>query len=218
MPQEVQQDLRRRWYGRQIRRGHFNADEPEVHVLPEYVRAGDCVVDVGANIGHYTCALSNLVGPNGRVIAFEPLPEAFALLAWNCQHFQHANITLLNVALSDRSGCAHMEVPTTDAGLLNYYQAHIGNARTNGSGRRVLTMAFDSLPISSTVSLIKIDAEQHDEQVLRGMLDTIDRNQPVLIVESPTSEVAQMLSARGYFSRRLPSSPNTIFEPPPPRG
>ena len=41
----------------------------------------DWIVDVGANVGHYTKRLSELVGPKGRVIAFEPILETFSILS-----------------------------------------------------------------------------------------------------------------------------------------
>ena len=39
---------------------------------------GDGFVDVGANVGYYALLASELVGPEGRVVAIEPLPESFA--------------------------------------------------------------------------------------------------------------------------------------------
>lgn len=56
-------------------------DEPQVWKnLMADVRSEDIVVDVGAFIGLYTIALARRVGPRGRVIAFEPDPDNFAVL------------------------------------------------------------------------------------------------------------------------------------------
>lgn len=46
---------------------------------------GDWALDIGANVGHYTKRMSDLAGPEGRVIAFEPVPDTFAVLCANAQ-------------------------------------------------------------------------------------------------------------------------------------
>src|SRR5262245_49641407 len=108
-PTSVQHELRRHFYAWQIRRGRFHTQEREFERLAEFVGPGDWVADVGANVGHYTARLSRLIGESGRVLAFEPVPRTFELLAANTRHFSHANVTLMNVALSDAPRVAGME-------------------------------------------------------------------------------------------------------------
>lgn len=211
LPDGLQQELKRLRYGRQIRRGDFGGGEPENAILSRYVRPGDWVLDVGANIGQYTWQLSSLVGPEGRVLAIEPIPATFALLAANAQKFVHRNVSLFNVALSDRASSAPMFIPRLETGMRNYYQAsleHNADAEPNCS---VLTLAFDQFGITHRFALIKIDAEGHDERVLAGMLHTVERDRPVLIVEAPTAWTLEQLVRLGYESLTLPGSPNTIF-------
>ena len=81
MPVSWQHVLRHVNHRRQIRRGTFETWEPEFHILHEFVSPGDWVIDVGANVGYYTKKFSDLVGPHGRVIAVEPVPETFSFLA-----------------------------------------------------------------------------------------------------------------------------------------
>ena len=83
------------------------------------------MLDIGANVGHYTLRMSELVGDSGRVVAFEPVPETFALLAANARGFAIANVSLLNVAASDSAGIAGIRIPQFDDGLTNYYQASL---------------------------------------------------------------------------------------------
>ena len=75
-------------------RKRFVSDEPEFAVLDQYVRPGDWVVDVGVKIGHYTKRLSDLVGLNRRVLAFEAMPVTFSILAANVQRFAPQHIPL----------------------------------------------------------------------------------------------------------------------------
>src|SRR5262245_6887232 len=94
-----------------IRGGRFRSPEPEYRNLSSYCGPGDWVLDIGANVGHYSCRLSALVGSAGRVFAFEPIPETAALLASNIECFPHRNVTLLNLAVGNRTGIVNMKVP-----------------------------------------------------------------------------------------------------------
>src|SRR5580698_10220999 len=92
-PVGLQQELKRVKFRRDIRNGTFRTDEPEFNRLREWVRVGDWVVDIGANVGHYTLELSSLVGRTGRVFAFEPIPETFELLAAHAARCENQNVT-----------------------------------------------------------------------------------------------------------------------------
>ena len=98
LPATLQNDLKRIHYRRQIKKGVFVTSEPEYQRLHTLIAPGDWVIDVGAKVGHYTKRFSELVGPGGRVIAFEPVPETFALLSSNVLLFRFMNVTLMNVA------------------------------------------------------------------------------------------------------------------------
>ena len=120
-----QQELKRLHFSRQIRKGAFQTDEAEYSKLGQWVRPGDWVLDVGANVGHYSNRLSELVGPTGRVFAFEPVPQTFEILAANMGRCPLGNITLLNVAASDTMGVVGMSIPRFDTGLENYYRSSV---------------------------------------------------------------------------------------------
>ena len=57
--------------------------ESELELLERYIKPGDVIVDIGANIGTHTVAFAQLVGPRGLVIAFEPQARIFQLLCAN---------------------------------------------------------------------------------------------------------------------------------------
>ena len=83
LPDDIQSELKRFRYRQQIKRGSFITDEPEYDLLHTFIKNGNWVVDIGANIGQYSKRFSELVGLEGRVIAFELVPVTFALLAAN---------------------------------------------------------------------------------------------------------------------------------------
>jgi FkbM family methyltransferase len=210
LPDTLQVGVKRLKYAWQIRGNRFVSDEPEFAVLDQYVRPGDWVVDVGANIGHYTKRLSDLVGLTGRVLAFEPMPVTFSILAANVQRFAHPNISLFNVALSDRLGLIGMTLPTYADGLKNYYQAHV----TSGDGLRVIAWPFDLIGPENRIGLVKIDAEGHEEAVVAGMRRLIERDMPTLIIETGRPALIDGLRRKGYTVNALSGSPNVLFTGP----
>ncbi len=147
LPQSLQHSARRAWHSRQVRLGHFISGEPEFALLGQFVRPGDSVIDVGANVGHYTVRLSRLVGPQGRVFAFEPVPATFEVLASNLRSAGCENVTLFNTAASAVTNLVSMTVPRFPDGLANYYQASIGTAAPGQSAIRALAIPIDGLGI-----------------------------------------------------------------------
>jgi FkbM family methyltransferase len=146
------------------------------------------------------------------VIAFEPVPVTFALLASNARLFSSRNVTLFNAAASDRTQVVGMSIPIFSSGLTNYYEAHVSDSAI--ADLAVLTIAIDALGITHRVSLVKIDAEGHEAHVINGMRELVSRDRPVLILESASREVTEWLTSLGYQSERLPGSPNLLFRQP----
>jgi len=211
LPAGVQFELRRLNFARQIRMVRFSSQEPEMGLVADYLKGGDWAIDVGANVGHYTCSMAKYVGASGRVLAFEPVPTSFALLAANVRASGMHNVTLFNLALSSEAAVSAMTIPRyTDSGVRNYYQARI-----SGEGDfPVLCLRLDAIPILGKVTLVKIDAEGHDLQVLIGMEGLLRKDRPVLIVEGSLSgSVAAWLGERGYRLRKTAGSPNIVAEP-----
>ncbi len=137
----------RAWKNRvQAASGRFRSDEPEFHQLADLVQMGDWVLDVGANVGQYTLRLSELVGREGRVIAFEPIVETAEILAAMARRARYRNVTLFNIAVSERAGLLRFRVPSGAAGLPNYFQARV--SRDGDRTDRVLRWTNCPFPAS----------------------------------------------------------------------
>lgn len=210
VPQDWQSELKRLYYSRQIRHGTFFTTEPEYALLDSFISPGNWIIDIGANVGHYTKRFSELTGPSGRVVAFEPVPETFTLLASNLIQAKCSNVTLINAAASDKSESVGMNIPNFKTGLKNFYEAHI-TANQGTIGLNVLALSIDSLAIPHKVSLVKIDAEGYELSVLTGMAELLLRDHPLLIVETENDEAVGLLSTFGYNGKRLHGSPNMLF-------
>jgi FkbM family methyltransferase len=153
--------------------------EPEEHVfMLRFLRAGDHVIDVGANIGIYTAFFAS---KGAQVHAFEPSKRAQVVLAQNVDlNGAKDRVQLFACALGARDGAAFL---TTDLASSN----RLVEAKSSSS-EEVEVRQLDNLVSCDDVSggpvaLIKIDVEHAYESVLRGARATLVRDQPVVVVE-----------------------------------
>ncbi|HRB19573.1 MAG TPA: FkbM family methyltransferase [Chitinophagales bacterium] len=77
-------------------------DKHEIELLHKNIRKGDIVLDIGANIGFYTQLLSDLVGENGKVYAFEPDKKNYSYLQQNTGQLK--NVAFFHKAVSNKTG------------------------------------------------------------------------------------------------------------------
>lgn len=158
-----------------------------LRLLPFFVTAGSVVVDVGANVGVYTHALASLVGPSGRVIAFEPVPPVAACLARSSTGL--SQVTLIREALSDApSAQVDITVPYIWGRVPEPALARLGAGPVDAKVWRtfhVPARRLDDHPgLLDGVCFIKADIEGHEAQFLTGATSTIAAFRPLLQVES----------------------------------
>lgn len=163
------------------------------------------LLDVGAHDGAFTLPFAAL--PDSRVLAFEPLPAAFARL--RAAVGAAPNVVLHQVALGDASGEATLTLPVVDgvaneqwASTAKFYAghgAHIGEQRFTVPLRRLDEFALTDL------TAVKLDAEGAEYEVLRGAAETLRRCRPILSIEieerhrpGSTYAVPAFLDALGY--------------------
>jgi FkbM family methyltransferase len=169
--------------------------EPEiVEFARRVIRPGDVVLDVGANLGVHTLLFASLVGPSGRVHAFEPNPRPASVLAKSLRlNGWTERVAVHPVALSDYSGKGELFVhPDTDliSGLDR--QEWLGSADVVPTGVEALDdiTAFATTPIR----LLKVDVEGAEEAVLKGARRLLSVNPPdYLAVEVSSVSDAQPL-------------------------
>ncbi|MCG8462771.1 MAG: FkbM family methyltransferase [Holophagales bacterium] len=152
----------------------------ETELMRRLLRAGETYVDVGANIGWFTLVAARLVGPGGRVFAFEPEPENGAWLRHNVRRNRLVQVRLECVAADDTPG----------EGWLHRSADNLGDHRifaSEGVGWPVpiekvrLDDYFDSVP--GPVHMVKIDTQGAETRVLRGFRERLARDRPILLVE-----------------------------------
>lgn len=155
------------------------------HLIQQHAKAGTVVLDIGAHIGTHTLIASKVVGPEGKVYAFEPQPKLFRELVLNMRANKIENVYFYWSAVGDQKGEVELNpLSSSNEG---------GTEVCGGSGKFVEIMTIDQLELTN-VSLMKIDVEGMENQVLDGAKKTILRNRPVIIIEIMGGHILQTAS------------------------
>lgn len=202
-----------------IRRGTWQ--EPEMELLPYALRAGESAVDVGANYGVYSYRMSKLLGPSGKVYAFEPVPYTYETLRMTTKILGVRNVEIVPKGLSDRAGKITFELPVQTSGAPAAGLAHIAGRNNDRPGKESqirypgskmvegeVIRLDDYLPSGVDIPLVKCDIEGAELMAFRGAAATIDRCLPTVICEiNPwylegfglrVDDVTQFFFTRGY--------------------
>jgi len=158
-------------------------------IAKSLVKPGDTVVDVGANIGYFSLLFAQCVGRSGTVYAFEPVPRLVLNLKRNLGLNKLNCVNVTAVALSDRRGKARFyEGPADNSGL-----SSLREPRQSSASFEVELAPFDELiDDHSKVTLVKIDVEGAELQVLRGMERMLRATHPSLLLEVTDHFLAEM--------------------------
>ncbi|MGH0029495.1 MAG: FkbM family methyltransferase [Myxococcota bacterium] len=151
----------------------------ETHWFVQSLRPGDVVVDVGANVGYYTLIASRLVGETGRVYAFEPDPESFALLTRNVRESGLDNVVLEQKGVSDRAGTLELYLSESNRGDHRIFQPEGESRRTI----EVESVALDDYFAGrhAEVDFVKIDTQGAELLILRGMREILAGNDRLVL-------------------------------------
>ena len=150
--------------------------EPDVsRVLLRVLREGDTFIDVGGNVGFFTTLAAALVGPNGRVVSFEPDPGNTARLRHNIGLNAFGNVTVVDRPALAASGTVDFYLNGDDSGGSALWDPgeYPDNARSRQSPNRLslhgTTIDAELARLGlSDIRLLKIDTEGAEHNVLRG--------------------------------------------------
>lgn len=157
-------------------------ERAEVNIWKRVLRQGDLVADVGANFGYWSLVGSTLVGKEGKILAFEPVPSTFSKL---CEHIKLSradNVDAVNMGLSDAKGHLEINLCIDDPFAGN---SSAGKSKTAewGSSITCKKTRLDKF-IESTnrhPKLLKIDVEGCELLVLKGSEKILRSSSPPII-------------------------------------
>jgi FkbM family methyltransferase len=148
----------------------------ETEFVLDVVKPGDIALDLGANLGYYTCIFAKLVGPQGRVIAAEPNDRNFTLLMGNVLHNRLENVQAIKAIVADAPGFgalteyassnrgAHMAIPIDHPG----FTKKTIHPKVTLDG--IMSAGVDR------VDFIKMDTQGSEPLIFKGGRDLIKAN------------------------------------------
>lgn len=163
---------------------HNSYDPMATELFKKIIKAGDVIIDIGANIGYFTLLAAKLSGPTGKVLAFEPDSEIFQILQKNIRLNHHKNVTLVAQALSNWTGYTQLYISETNRGDNRIYQ-HDGAQRTIRIKVTTLDRYLEKMKTQinlSKISLIKIDIQGAELKALKGMKNLLQLNNNLKII------------------------------------
>ena len=174
-----------------------------IGALLGHLPSGGVAIDAGANIGIFTANFSRAVGPSGRVIAIEMMPETASSLRQTIALNDLGNVELTEMALSDVAGKV-LNIGMPDA-------SHFGQAsiirNLDGGGRSiaVTTTTLDDVTMGlEQVHVMKMDLEGAELLALRGATRTLQITDAILYeVAEDHTEMDRIVTDNGYRIRRI---------------
>jgi FkbM family methyltransferase len=176
---------------------------PVFRELQKIIRPGATVYDVGANVGLFSARFARWIGTEGWLYAIEPNPLCVYFLRANLEHARVRNFTILPVALSNRRCECSFSI--------NYGSSLIGvggDSTAAGKPGHQIRVEGESLDaLIATFSLrkpdfIKLDVEGAEASAVAGMMDTLEKSRPNLMIElhgrQAAAETLRCLAGLGY--------------------
>ena len=158
-------------------------------------------LDIGANIGNHTLALSKF---SKMVYSFEPNPTVFDVLKLNTRNIE--NVKIFNFGASDQDQSITAKVPKLNCGAGSVYFEKKSKKTNQFYEYSFVLKQLDQLDTLSNkmIGLIKIDVEGHELQAFKGMRQLLEKNKPVILFEQNrgishgSSSEVEFLKSIGY--------------------
>ena len=178
------------------------------YYLPQLVGRGATAIDIGANLGYYTCPLSEIVGDKGRVYAVEPVPVIFDVLKRNVAG--RKNVTLLNYALGSEERIIEMANDSVAAaGYFGTGRNFVSDGELSGEAIKFsaqMRRGSELFANLERVDFIKCDIEGYERVVIPEMRAIIERHHPTVLIETDgdtRQEIIEMFTQMGYRAYML---------------
>lgn len=172
---------------KQIFYGYFETHI--VDLIDQFVRHGDICLDVGANIGFYSCRLANLVGDEGKVLSFEPVNYNRKLLNLNVRANGLRNLEIFEFGLGAKNETLEMKVFPEDDFLIGHNsfvdnETILANARYDVEKIEVRSIddVLEQGKIAK-VDFVKVDIEGYEYHFFKGAKNLLENIRPTIIFE-----------------------------------
>jgi len=164
--------------------------QEKVNFYKQFVRAGDLAIDIGAHEGDTTVAMALAAGAQGTVLAIDPNPHVFRVLAENARFNPgKTHIVPLNFAATAHDGefiFGSGDPSFINGGIVGFSsnKACHSHYRFTVPGRNLATYLTEHHAAAlSRLTFIKIDVEGYDKEVLKNLSGIISRYRPTVVAE-----------------------------------
>ena len=154
----------------------------ETKLFNDIIKNGEILLDVGANIGYFTLLMAKLSGPSGKVFSFEPEDKNFKILEKNVKINNYQNVVLEKKGVSDRNGINKFFLSSKNTGMHSLQKIR-DDVKEVKIDVIKLDDYFSALDLAEKISLIKIDVEGAEFQVLKGMKTILKNKNLKLLIE-----------------------------------
>lgn len=177
--------------------------EDDLFKLSCFIKRGDVCIDVGANVGMYSTMCSKLCGTDGKVLAFEPIPEVFNHLRNNLNKMPNVQVYQMAVGENpDNVSLAYSFINGKVCDPLTRIATNKGDI-----SMKPLDLVVQNAGLSR-VDFLKIDVEGYELNVLKDSTEVIQKYHPIILMEiddtwlerynSSSEQIMSFLGSVGY--------------------
>tara|TARA_Y100001936_G_scaffold187757_1_gene185813 strand:- start:3749 stop:4651 length:903 start_codon:yes stop_codon:yes gene_type:complete len=150
-----------------------------INLVKNEIKKGDVVIDIGAHIGYYTVLFAKLVGPEGKVFAFEASPKNFEILKKNVDMNGYKNVVCNNKAVSDKNGklTLYMTGRTSTENFL-FKPENFTDSTTIKNTVEIESITLDDYftDFKDKINFLKMDISGAEPRVIKGMKSLLEKN------------------------------------------
>ncbi|WP_435138740.1 FkbM family methyltransferase [Formosa sp. A9] len=186
-----------------------------LQAIRRYIKRGDVIFDIGANIGQYALPFSELVGKEGKIVAFEPDSKNYAFLQFNVQVNKCANVICENYGLGATETVQEFYRDTETGGRKGSFKLEYVEDSYTGITEQVVINTLDSaIATFGAPNFIKIDIEGFEADVLSGLTKQLTHCIFFIEVRPKTqATVFEFFKSKGFVCFCIDSGEQEITSP-----
>jgi len=162
-----------------------------IEFIMSHCQDGD-IVHAGTYFGDFLPALSRSCTPDAKIWAYEPNPENYRCAIMTLCINGLENVELKNAGLGERQH-SNVMVTTNSQGIplggaSRIISGHLKNFSGGKEEKIQIVTIDDQVPVDRNISIIQLDVEGYEKEVLSGAINTIKRCLPIIILENLPDE------------------------------
>jgi FkbM family methyltransferase len=172
---------------RDIRENRWYSEEGwETSIFKSHLQRGMSVLDLGGNIGFYTMMARSIIGPEGRVVTFEPYPRSAALIRASIEANGYKNVSVVQAGVSDSNSTGRLYLSPVSWAEHSLFDQEHSKPAEDGYTMDVefvtVDGALEKLNHDFHVDIMKMDIEGGEWRAVHGMTKVLACNPKLTIM------------------------------------